>query len=121
MKYYLLPAAIDDLCNKIFTVYDAMFDDVKVDREAYMSYFHDMSHHMFIAKSYTRFSDLLKDVESGRWNIVGLDQVDEEGILAWLEEVNDKASLRLDEVRDKMMLGEDDDDFDIVIIERKNK
>lgn len=121
MKYYLLPAAIDDLCNKIFTVYDAMFDDVKVDSQAYMSYFLDMSLHMFIAKSYTRFSDLLKDVESGRWNIVGLVQVDEEGILAWLEEVNDKASLRLDEVRDKMMLGEDDDDFDIVIIERKNK
>ena len=120
MKYYLLPAAIEDLCEKIFTVYEAHLDDLSVTRELYVDHFRDMAHHLFIAKSYTRFSDVLKDIESGRWNVAGLDQNDEEDILVWLEEITERASELLDEARDEAMLGESDD-YDIVIIERINQ
>lgn len=107
MKSYLLPAAIENLCKRIIQVYERLSTDLSHDREAYVKYYADMGHHLFIAKSYTRFSDILNSIENGRWNIIMLDETNEEGILVWLEEITERASEMLEEARHKAIKGDD--------------
>jgi len=96
---HIVSAAQDILSKNIVDVYTTMVHDVPLDAASYQLHFKEMSNYLLRIHSYTRFSDIVRDIEKGEWSVLLLFEDEHEGISYFIKEVLEKANAKYDVVR----------------------
>lgn len=90
---HIITAAQDILSKNIVDVYTAILrTDIEPDAKAYHDHFFSMANYLYKIHTYTKFSDIIKDIENGEWEILLLFNDEHEGVSYLLEEINAKAN-----------------------------
>jgi hypothetical protein len=89
---YILKAAQDLMEQSLIDIYTIMAQDLELDPATYQLHFKSMADHLFLIHSYTTYSALVKDIENGVWNVIGLDNHDYEQINDFSERVACRAN-----------------------------
>lgn len=95
---YLLRAAKQYIENMVKEAYDAMLTDIDCTETDYSDHYASMGTLLFKLHSYTKMSDLMKDVESGWWSVALLDHQDDEGMIQFFDTITKGAQHYLDGV-----------------------
>jgi hypothetical protein len=84
---YILKAAQQFIENMVKESYDAVLDDVAFDSTSYSDHYGDMGELLFKIHSYTKLSDVIRDIENGVWGIALIDQVDDQGMVEFFDTI----------------------------------
>ena len=89
---YLLKAAQQFIENMVKESFDAMSIDIEMTETEYADYYAGMGRYLLKVRSYTKLSDLMRDIEDGEWGVALLDSADDQGMVEFFKIVAQEAS-----------------------------
>lgn len=89
---YLLKAIKQDLAERTKDIWELRSEDLKLDEKEYAQHYADMGKFMYRIEAYTKVSEVFKDIESGDWGAVALDNACEDTMTDWWTTVGRQAT-----------------------------
>jgi len=80
---YLLRVIKRDLADRAKEIWSTMSSDIELTEDAFVDFYGEMGKRMYIIEKYEKVSEVIKDLESGEWAVVGLDNACEDTMTDW--------------------------------------
>ena len=88
---YLLRVIKRDLIERTKDIWSTMSSDIELKEDTFTDYYGQMGKLMYRVEKYKKVSEVIKDMETGEWAVVGLDQVCEETMTDWWKMIGREA------------------------------